>query len=335
VGQVPFVRYPSTLGCAHPHLAHESRDLRIFITGSTGYVGSAVVRALVHAGHEVTGLVRTSSKAALLEALGGTPLVGDLTEPQTYRSAASEHDVLIHAGMETGPEKIRTDRVAVETLLSAARASGEPRGVIYTSVLFLLGNTGGAPVDENAPTDPSIEHAAGRPAHERLVLEAADERLATAVIRPGMIYGGADGAVSQLFLTAEENGAATYVGEGANRWPLIYREDVAELYRRVAERRARGIFHAVDGTAPRVAGIAQAASRAAGRGGASRSLPLHDARGFLGAFADALCLDQVVATPRAHALGWTPVHPPFLDSAPAVYQEWKRTRHEPRPTPAA
>ena len=112
------------------------------------------------------------------------------------------------------------------------------------------------------------------------------------------------------------------MGDGENRWPLVHREDVGRLYRWVAESRGRGIFHAVDGTALRVRDIAAAASRAAGRSGDTRGVPLSEARRMLGGFADALCLDQELTARRSRALGWTARHPPFPAAAEAAFHEW-------------
>ncbi|HEU0076814.1 MAG TPA: NAD-dependent epimerase/dehydratase family protein [Longimicrobiaceae bacterium] len=190
--------------------------------------------------------------------------------------------------IESGPDRLRIDRAAIEALLEVAKRDGAPRVLIYTSTTFVLGGASG-PADENAPTDPSADYAAARVEHERIVLTASDSRLAAAVIRPGMVFGGAGGMVGALFRTARETGAAEYVGDGENRCPLVHRKDVGRLYRWVAESRGRGIFHAVDGTALRVRDIAAAASRAAGRAGDTRGVPLSEARRMLGGFADALC----------------------------------------------
>ncbi|MEK7366383.1 MAG: NAD(P)H-binding protein, partial [candidate division NC10 bacterium] len=96
--------------------------MRIFITGGTGYIGSAIVRALVEAGHSVTGLVRSPEKEAALRGLGATPVCGDLKEPSAYMDVAAEHDAAIHAAFEYGDRGADVDRMAVETLLAAASA---------------------------------------------------------------------------------------------------------------------------------------------------------------------------------------------------------------------
>ena len=134
--------------------------------------------------------------------------------------------------------------------------------------------------------------------------------------------------MSELFRGAFEDGAPAYVGGGANRWSLVHREDAAELFRLVLEKGARGIFHAVDRHPLAVREVAEAAGRAAGTSGRTASIPLEQARGFLGSFADALCLDQVVDAARALALGWRPKWPDFTRAAPAAFDEWEREESE-------
>jgi nucleoside-diphosphate-sugar epimerase len=222
--------------------------MRIFLTGSTGYLGSAIAAAFTRAGHELVALTRPA---------------GNLREPHTYRDAARACDVIVHAAIESGPDRLEVDRIAVDALAG-------PK-LIYTSVMFVLGNVDGA--DESAPAH------GPRAEHERIVLERGG-----AVIRPGMIHGG------DAWLFAHP----LYIGDGENRWPLVHRDDVAELYRLVAESGARGVFHAV-------AEIRRAKDVFPGR-----SVPLEDARRELGPFADALALDQNVTAPRSFALGWRP-----------------------------
>lgn len=296
--------------------------MRVFVTGATGYIGSAVVKALVRAGHEVTGLVRSAEKEDQLRNLHATPLRGDLKDTASYKAAAAEHDGVIHAGFESGPEGVAADRKAVETLLEAARTGGKPRSFIYTSGVLCLGNTGDEPVDEDAPAN-AIPMVAWRPAHETLTLDAATKTLATAVIRPGFVYGGAKGLIAGYFESATREGVAAYIGDGQNRMSLVHKDDLAELYRLVVEKQARGMFHGVDGAAPRIVDLARAASEAAGKAGATRSIPIEQARQMMGPFAEALCTHQVVVTRRSADLGWKPARKQPLDAMSDVFAEWR------------
>lgn len=308
-----------------------TRSLNVFVTGGTGYIGRSVVRQLVDAGHKVSGLTHRREGLDELRALGATAVPGDVRSPDGWRTEASQADVLIHLAEVAGADRAAADRAAVETMLWAVHREESPRGsvprvVIYTSGCFVLGPAGAEPADESAPLQPP-ELVAFRPANEQLVLRSSSDDVATAVIRPGMVFGGGQGLIGDFFATAVDEGAARYVGDGANRWSPIYREDVARLYRLVSELRAGGIFHAVDGTATPVSVLARSASTAAGRAGRTHAVPLAEARRSMGALADALVMDQALVSARTRELGWQPEQAPFTESAASLFHEWEESRH--------
>src|ERR1700687_6008535 len=166
--------------------------MNIFVTGATGYIGHAVVGELVALGHAVTGLVRNDAKAELVRRLGARPVVGDIADPASYREHAAEHEALVHPAFGSGPGAVAADRTALETLIAAARDGGA-RSLLYTSGIWVLGATGNAPAFEGAPTDHPAALVAWRVAHEQLALDAGILHLASAVIRPGVVYGGRGG----------------------------------------------------------------------------------------------------------------------------------------------
>jgi nucleoside-diphosphate-sugar epimerase len=296
--------------------------MRVFLTGASGYVGTAVLDAFVRAGHHVTGLVRNSEKAADVASLGGTPLIGDLHEPASYREAAEGQDVIVHAGADS-TRTVETDRLAIETLTAAARAerSGRPAAFIYTSGVWVLGPTS-KPASEDAPLHPAAI-VSFRPAHEQLVLAAAGDGLRTAVVRPGLVYGGSRGIVGDLFRHAV-NGVIRVIGNGDNRWPTVYDRDLAELYVLLAHRHdASGVFHANDGSDERVNEIVEAIVAHTKPAPAVRRISLEEAQAKLGPYALALALDQVVRSPRAHALGWTPALKSVAGNTARLLDEWR------------
>jgi len=270
-------------------------QLKVFLTGATGYIGGAVADALLAAGHSVTGLVRSDDAARKLAGKGITPYRGDLTLPKSLGAAALAADAVIHTGTTNqGP----LDQEAVRALLQ-----GKP--LIYTSGVWVLGDTGGRVADETWPVNP-IPKVAWRPAVEQMVLDAGG-----VVIRPGIVFGRGGGIPADFVQSARETGAARYVGNGENHWPMVHLDDLAELYVLAIEKCPPGtLLHASDGTAFRVKQIAAAASD----GGRTESWPLEEARKTLGAYADALVLDQQVSSEKARAmLGWKPRAPSVLD----------------------
>jgi len=295
--------------------------VRVFLTGGTGYIGSAIAGALVRGGHSVTALTRSPEKERSLLQLGVTPVRGDLAVPATYERIAALHDTIVHAGFDSGQKGAETDLIALETLIGAAR-SGEGHPLVYTSGTWVLGDTHGAVAYENSSVRSPARLVAWRGEHEQLVLLSADEGVTPSVVRPGLVYGGKGGLVSHYFSSAAEESAATFIGDGRNHVSLIYREDLALLYRLVVEKRGWGIFHGVDGVPLVVEEVARAASELAGAGGATRSIPPLQARERLGDLADALCLDQKVGTRRAGELGWKPRFPSFLEGVHAATAEW-------------
>lgn len=304
--------------------------MRIFLTGATGHVGGAVARALVEAGHEVVALLRSAGKADRVSAgLGAEPAYGDMTIPASYRSRAAECDAIVHAARQAQGDTTGADRTALDALLDAARTGPGPRIVVYTSGVWVLGDTGTTPADESAPTSDPAEPVAWRPRHEEIVLEAGGPGFATAVVRPGLVYGGAGSLLAPVFRSAREEGAAAYPGDGRQHWSLVHRSDLARLYLRIAEEAAGGIFHGVDDMPVEAVEVARAASRAAGADGSVRGLTRDESRRVWGESAGPLRLDQRVATTRSPELGWIPRRPSFPEAAPEAYREWRAAGTEP------
>jgi nucleoside-diphosphate-sugar epimerase len=301
--------------------------MRVFLTGATGYVGSAVLEAFVRAGHRVTTLVRHSSTAS--EAASRPPgvdaFVGDLSNPASYVAAAATCDALVHTAFEKSPRGASVDRVVVEALMDVAArvtAAGRRVAVIYTSSASVLGNVDVAAAEDAAPRPPAA--LSWRPAHETAVLESAQRSGARAVIvRPGIVYGGAQGAVTEL-LQGAANGLIRVIGDGSNRWPSIYDRDLAELYVRLATNpEAEGVFHATNEADERVNDIVEAIARHARTRPDVRHVPLTEARLKLGPYADAVALDQVVRSPRARALGWSPSLHSIAGNMPRLLEEFR------------
>jgi nucleoside-diphosphate-sugar epimerase len=294
--------------------------MRVFLTGGTGYIGSAVLDALVKSGHHVDALVRTSEGASRVQARGATPVLGDVMQPASWRDAAAAADGAIHAAVEYGARQIQFDATAIDTLLSLPAKAG--RLLIYTSGIWVLGPAP-SPVDETAPLNP-IEMVAWRPAHEQRILAAASAGVRAVVIRPGIVYGGSRGIVGDLLKDAA-NSLVRVVGSGDNHWPLIYERDLGDLYARIVSTpTAEGVFHATDDGAETVNEIVAALADHAPTPPSIRHVPLPEARKKMGPYAEALALDQIVRSPRARALGWAPTLHSVAGNAARLFEEWKR-----------
>jgi nucleoside-diphosphate-sugar epimerase len=291
--------------------------MRIFLSGATGQIGSAVLDALVRGGHDVTALVRTREKAAAVSGRGAQALVGDLKDGSSRPGFG--YDVYVHAAFNRAAI-VETDAAAIEVIGGAARKVGA--AFIYTSGLWVLGPSA-SPAAEDAPLDPPAI-AAWRPAHEQRVLALAGDGVRAVVVRPGVVYGGARGLVADMIRDAQ-NGLMRVVGDGTNRWALVYDRDLADAYVRLVETPdAAGIYHANDEADERVNDLVDAIAGQKAMRPDVRHVPLAEARTKLGAMADALALDQVVRSPRLRALGWSPAIRSVARNTARLFEEWRR-----------
>lgn len=292
--------------------------MRIFLTGGTGYIGSAVLDGFIKAGHHVDALVRNNEKASQVQARGGNPVLGDLADPSTYTAFVGAADAVVLTGYEYSPRGVQVDASVIDAVVSTPGAPG--RCLIYTSGVWVLG-TAPTPVDEGAPLKP-IELVSWRPAHEEKVLGASGWR--ACVVRPGVVYGGSRGIVGDLLKDAS-NSLIRVIGAGDNHWPLVYDRDLADLYVRIATNPdASGIFHANDEGDETVNEIVAALSEHAKTEPSVRHVPLTEARQKMGPYAEALALDQIVRSPRARALGWNPSLKSVSGNAARLFEEYRR-----------
>src|SRR5262247_2941623 len=144
--------------------------MRIFLTGATGYIGSAVQDAALRGGHQVTALVRNSEKAEQVSARGATPIIGDLSKPESYAPAAEHADAIVHTAAEQSKRREAIDRLAIDSLCDAAQRradAGLAATVVYTSGVWVLGDTQGAAAEDAAMNPTPL--VAWRPEHEALV----------------------------------------------------------------------------------------------------------------------------------------------------------------------
>lgn len=288
--------------------------MKVFVTGATGFIGRAVAETLARRGHRVAGLTRSESKGKTLAAREIEPVVGDMRDPKSWVNAAKDADVLIHCAVEYGAEYQTLDRNTIDALLSLHGKT------IYTSGVWQYGP--GGPFDETRAFD-GAPLMPWRADHEKSVLAAKG-----LVLRPGCVYGGSGSLTALWFQGALERKAAPIVGEGANIWAMVHLDDLADLYARAAESGLAGeLFNAVDGSRAPVLVMAQAASRAAGAGGAVKVLDMAEAEALYGGMAHGLALDQLVVSAKAEKLlGWKPRFSGFAPDAERFFASWKASR---------
>lgn len=281
--------------------------MKILVTGATGYVGSALAGALVRTGRSVLGLSRSAEGDARLASRGIAAIRGELGDPARLGELTEPVDAVVWAATANRQD---VDAPAIDAML--ARLAGSGKTFVYTSGTWVHGDTKGAIVTEESPLAPA-EIVAWRAAVEQRVLKTPGVR--SIVIRPGIVYGGGGGIPAMFSESLRAHGAVRFVGSGENRWALVFRADLAELYvRALASAPAGSVLLAVQASSHRVLDLARAASVGQGAEGRVVAWPLEEARKELGAFADALALDQRASAARAERLlGWKPVGPSIVE----------------------
>jgi nucleoside-diphosphate-sugar epimerase len=284
-------------------------DMRIFVTGATGFVGSAVVQELLGAGHQVLGLARSDAGAEALRRAGAQAHRGSLSDLDSLKSGAAEADGVIHTAFNHDFSKLaencEEDRRAIEAMGEVLEGSQRP--LLVTSGLALLAQ-GRLATESDAANSafPRASEAAASAAAQRGV-RAASVRLAVST------HGAGDhGFVPRLINIAWEKGVSAYVGDGSNRWPAVHRFDAARVYRLALERGAiDGPYHAIAEEGVPLKAIAETIGRQLGLPVMAKSP--EEAQAHFGWFSLFAGMDIAASSARTRSLlDWRPGGPTLL-----------------------
>lgn len=288
--------------------------MRVFVTGATGFIGSAIVPELLRAGHQVLGLTRSDAGAEALMAAGAEPHRGDLRDVESLRSGAQQADGVIHcafihdfSSMERFRENCAVDKSAIEAIGEVLAGSERP--------FVISGGLGGwAP---GVPVTEEMDPPAGSPmprVSETFGMSLLEKGVNVSMMRLPQVHDPVkQGLVTYLVAIARAKGVSAYVGEGRNRWAAAHVKDVATLYRLAMEKAEPGAkYHAVDEEGVPVREIAEALGR--GLKLPVVSIAPEEAMahyGFLGSFAT----HDLVATSAItrEKLGWKPNGPTLIE----------------------
>lgn len=296
--------------------------MRIFVTGSTGFVGSAVVKELLSAGHQVLGLTRSDKGVEQLKAQGVEVLRGTIEDLELLKKGASECDAVIHLAfvhnMADFVGSCATDRAAITALGSALAAAGGNRALVVTSGTMLLprGKIG----NEADTPDMSTPGASARGPSEALCLDFVRQGVRASVVRlPPTTHGpGSSGFMSLLIPVAMQKGVSAYAGDGQNRWCAGHRDDAAKLYRLAVEKaKAGSVFHAVAEEGVTLKDIATQLGKSLNI--PVVSIPLETAENYFGGFKDFATADNIASSAKTkEQLGWIPTNPGLLEDIPVI-----------------
>jgi nucleoside-diphosphate-sugar epimerase len=279
--------------------------MRVFITGGSGYIGSALVPALIAAGHEVTALARNEDGAGKLAGVGAVPIVGELSDVDVLRAAARAADGVIHLA----PSSPDVD-------LAASQAMQFELGdgpFVFTGGAWVYGDTHGI-ADETAPLAPP-PIVAWRVQNTDVIMRSAEHGGRPVLVMPAAVYGDGGGLIhATMIAPAKAEGYASYIGDGGNHIALVHVHDIARLYVLALTASPGSRFVGVGDSSITMRELAKPASAAAGAGGVTRSITLGEAQRIFGPLADALALDQQFTSQHARdELGWSPTGPSPLE----------------------
>jgi nucleoside-diphosphate-sugar epimerase len=294
---------------------------RVLVTGATGFVGGAVVRALADSGRHPVALVRSRQGLGGLHALGATVVTGDMTEPATYRDVVAEVDAVVHAAQTRVTGRVtaralaalaRDDEVATSTLVEACRAGGTR--LVYTSGC----DHGDAWVTEETPLAPA-PLSAGHTRQVRRLRQEAARGLDVVVLHLGFVYGPG-GTFQRVFYEQARSGRLRTIGRGANYWSVVHVDDAAAAYVAALDYAPAGAeYNVVDDHPLRQRELVDHLTDAVGKRRVG-SVPVALA-GLVAGRAAALSLatSYRVSNRRARdELGWTPAYPRFTDGLPVT-----------------
>jgi nucleoside-diphosphate-sugar epimerase len=288
--------------------------MRVFVTGATGFIGSAVVKELIGAGHQVIGVYRSDEKAPALAAAGAEVYRGSIDDPESLKDGAARADGIIHLAFNHDFSQFaancETDRRVVEALGSVLAGSHRP--LIVTSGTAIAKVPPGAPATEDAPAITANEFPRAA-SEEAAAAAAATHGVSASVVRLPQVHDPErQGLISPWIAIAREKGVFAYIGEGRNRWPAAHISDVARLYRLAIEKSEPGaIYNAVGEEGVPARDIAETVGRRLKV--PVKSITPEEAGGYFGWLAHLAARDMPASSALTQKkLGWRPTGPGLI-----------------------
>jgi nucleoside-diphosphate-sugar epimerase len=293
--------------------------MRVFVTGASGFVGSAVVQQLLQTGHQVLGLVRSNQAAEALIKAGAAPHRGDLDDLESIKKGAALCDAVIHTAFNHDFSRYNAncenDRQVILALGETLAGTNKP--LVVTSGIGLLNKGRKATENDNPPASDQVPRAAS----EEAANAVAAQGVPTYIVRLPIVHGKGDhGFIPIVIGMAKEKGASVYIGEGNNRWGAVHRLDAAVLYQLIIDKRPeQKVFHPLAGEGIPFRQIATVIGQRLGLPTVSKEGP--DAEAHFGWFKHFASIDMFASGELTReALGWQPVQPGLIEElVPGIY----------------
>ena len=292
--------------------------MRVFVTGASGHIASAVIPELLDNGHQVVGLARSDAAAEAIAKRGAEVHRGDLDDLEGLRQAAAEADGVVHLAFKHEAMVSGDFMSAVEADFKALQALGEAlegtnKPLVSTGGTLMLAMAG---ISDRPGTEDDALAGGRRVDAENYVVALAAQGVRSSVVRLApMVHSDLDhhGFTHALVQFARQNGAAAYVGDGSNRWPAANTYDIGVLYRLALEQAPAGSrFHGVEGPGMTHKLISETIAGELGLD--TKSISEEEAPQYLGFLASFAALDNPVSNDKTrHVLGWEPTHPNWVD----------------------
>ncbi|MCH8942954.1 MAG: NAD-dependent epimerase/dehydratase family protein [Bacteroidetes bacterium] len=298
--------------------------MKIFVTGATGYIGFNVAKKFRQNGFKVYGLTRSTDKAEKLYKNEIIPVIGNMSDPGSFLTAAKECDVIIHAAVDYGEKSVEFDKNVVNSITDIKSNGSGKKTFIYTSGCWVYGNTDGI-ADENAILKPA-KKVEWRHEVEEIVINS--ENVNGVVIRPGCVYGKEGSLTNIWFNEAVNENKLNVIGDGNNHWAMIHVDDLAEFYFKVfLSKCAKEYFNSVDDSHSTINEMVKAIAETTNYNGEINYCSVEEAENIMGLLAEPLAFDQQLNNSKAKdILNWQPKFNGFVNDVETYFNSWKSSQ---------
>lgn len=299
--------------------------MKIFVVGAAGFIGFNIATLLRRKGYEVYGLTRSPEKAKRLMQHEIIPVIGSMQDESTYQAVAEKCAVMIHAAADYANDQFGFDKKIIKAFFDTAKNSPERKTLIYTSGVWVYGDSNGKTIDESTPLNPA-DNVKGREEVEALVM--SDKNVRSIILRPSMVYGK-QGSLTNLWCDDAKRGDfIRVIGDGTNHYPMVHVDDLAQAFLLALESDVdHEAFNLAEDAHFTVNDVVAAIVKASDFKGEIKHLTPEEAESYVGGMAKPLAFDLHIDSQKAkRMLGWQVLRHGFVEEVERYYLAWKASR---------